>query len=691
MLEYIFTIGCFDKLHKGHIKLLESMKEKSKKIIIGLHDNDSINKLKNITDIDSYEDRKKNLEKYADDIFMIDDVDPTKSIEEYISKNFSNNLETTIYNSNKISFDYDNFELYGSNIKRYVSYKYITKYNSRCHEIPIGIRLKHMYVDNNCTIFNERDYGSDKIFNPKGIGRLHIQEGNSEYIPKTFDIHNNNTIYGGSEDYRYIIFNNELYVVLNGLPNDSNVRQMYLYNVNKDKISHLHIKYVDVKKIYQKNWTPYVYNNSLYFVYSFCKLCVVKLINIDNGECEIVHGNPLLFTNKDIFGGTNLCYWKDDLYIGFGHIRKPWYSVPIIYNAKTFQYISSKTPMIIDLPFKINSNINKVVQYPYNFTKEEDKYELSVCHQDICSIKYVISDSKINNIFNELLNNSKLYNLEAINIGSSTINSKVINSTYRGKLFFMHEFHDTFKYSRKDDNIQITRTDKNSGWGQNLIGYKKNWCFVRGDDNTNFPSINYIKSIMPIKYLPYTKEISATELRNYKDNKVGLMNYLLQKVVKILNDNNIPYHLDCGTLLGCVRENGLMKKDSDIDVTTHLSYWDKLNAIDFTQYDLIRTRTYKGYPEKNNGNMISVKTNFSNIYCDIYTNPAFPQLDNIVLNGNNYSIPINSDLYLTQLYGNWRVPSKQHASTTYHRGNGLVKSEYSKYWDKNYKIFECNM
>jgi cytidyltransferase-like protein len=685
MFEFIFTIGCFDKLHKGHIKLLNSMKEQCKKLIIGIHDNDSIQKIKNITDIDPLDNRKKNIEKYAFDIFVINNIDPTNAIKEYISKNFLkelDNFNTIIYNSsNKKSFDYDNFELYGVNLN-----EYLNKYKSQCHEIPIGIRCKHIYIDNNYQIFNDRDFGSNKIFSGKGIGRLIIKKGNSEYIPKTFNNHNNNTNNGGSEDYRYIIFNNELYVILNGLPNDSNVRQMYLYNVNKDKIIHLHIKNIDVKKIYQKNWTPYVYNNSLYFVYSFCKLCVVKLINIDNGECEIVHGNPSLFTNKDIFGGTNLCYWKNDLYIGFGHIRNPWYSVPILYNAKTFQYISSKTPIIIDLPFKINSNTKKIVQYPYNLTKKTDKYELSVCHQDIYSIKYEISHDKINKIFNDLLN------LEPIIIGPSKKKNKTIsNISYSGDLFFIHNYPDKFKYLLKDNNIIVTRTDKKRGWGQDLIGYKKNWCFMRGDDNKNFPSINYIKSIMPIKYLQYTSDISASDLRDYKNKKVGLMNYLLQKVVKILNDNNIPYHLDCGTLLGCIRENGLMKKDSDIDVTTHLSLWDKLNAIDFGKYDLIRTRTYKGYPEKSNGNMISVKTKFSNVYCDIYTNPAFPQLDNIVLNGNNYSIPINSDLYLTQLYGNWRVPSKRHASTIYHRGNGLVKSEYSKYWNKNYKIFECNM
>ena len=47
------------------------------------------------------------------------------------------------------------------------------------------------------------------------------------------------------------------------------------------------------------------------------------------------------------------------------------------------------------------------------------------------------------------------------------------------------------------------------------------------------------------------------------------MNYLLQKVVSILDENNIPYYLDCETLLGCIRDNELMEKDADI--TIHLS------------------------------------------------------------------------------------------------------------------------
>ena len=368
MFEYIFTIGCFDKFHKGHIKLLESMKEKSSKIIIGLHDNSSIGKIKLITDIDSYESRKKNLQKYAYDIFMIDNPDPTKSIQEYILKNF----------------------------------------------------------------------------------------------------------------------------------------------------------------------------------------------------------------NEDLI---------------------------------------------------------------------------------------------------------------AINIGSSRSNTKVIKNNFTGNLFFINDYKDTFEHQSKDNNIIISRTDTESGWGQKLIGYKKNWCFMRADDNQNFPSIDYVKTIMPIKYLPYSKDISATKLRDFKNDKVGLMNHLLQKVVIILNEHNIPYYLDCGTLLGCIRDNELMEKDTDLDVTIHISYWDKLNSINFQKYDLARKRTLNGFPIKHDGNMISVKTKYSNFFCDIYTNPAFPQLDNKVLNGNSYNIPLNSELYLTQLYQNWKIPSNKHASRKFHRGSGLVNSEYSQYWDKDFEIY----
>lgn len=171
----------------------------------------------------------------------------------------------------------------------------------------------------------------------------------------------------------------------------------------------------------------------------------------------------------------------------------------------------------------------------------------------------------------------------------------------------------------------------------------------------------------------------------YHENKVEIMNYLLKKVVDILDKNKIPYYLDCGTLLGVVRENNLMKKDSDVDITIHLSMWDKLKSIDFEKYDIIKTRMKEGYPP---GYIISVRTKYSDLYCDIYANPAFPLLKKKKLNGNIYTIPVEPELYLTQLYGNWRVPSKKHADwpNLFYKNDRLIKSDYSKNWDLNYKI-----
>ena len=663
MFEYVFTIGCFDKFHKGHIKVLKGIQKHTEKIIVGLYDNNSIEKLKNISDINSYDNRKKNLEKYASDIFMINDEDPTKAIREYIQKNFSEVDEIKNINILKNTdigiFDYNNFEIFATDLNYLIPHsdenrdntfwvydekekciniwdtldinicknhelidnsnikkqQYRCLCESKCLKLPVGIRSKHLYKDDNYIIYNERD-NEGKLFKGNGHGRMISKTNKTDYIPTIFDIHNNRTGYGGSEDYRYIIFNEDLYIIMNGLPKNSNIRQMYLYNIKKNEICQLYIKNYDVKNIYQKNWSPYVYKNELYFIYSFCELCVVKLKNGITGECELVYGNPSLFTDKTIFGGTNLCYWKNNLFIGFAHIRHPWYGVPIIFDAKNYKYIATTTPIKIKTPFEINLLKNNIVQYPYYFKKCQDKYELSVCHQDFYSIKYEISTDKVDRLFTNLLN------------------------------------------------------------------YEK-FCFMRADDNKNFPGIDYIKSIMHIQYLPYSNEISETKLRDFKNDKLCLMNYLLHQVVDIMDENNIPYYLDCGTLLGLIRENGLMEKDTDIDVSIHLSYWNKLNSIDFTKYhlEIMRTRSCK-----KNGYIMSVKIKNSTMYCDIYANPAFPQLDIKNIDNKTFFIPKNSDLYLTQLYGDWKIPSDKHADWPNLFYGSLINGPYSKYWDLDFEI-----
>tara|TARA_Y100000385_G_C12751353_1_gene491052 strand:- start:117 stop:656 length:540 start_codon:yes stop_codon:yes gene_type:complete len=178
----------------------------------------------------------------------------------------------------------------------------------------------------------------------------------------------------------------------------------------------------------------------------------------------------------------------------------------------------------------------------------------------------------------------------------------------------------------------------------------------------------------------------------FQNDKLGLMNHLLQEVVDVLNGNGIDYYLDCGTLLGCIRDKKLIINDTDVDVTIHLSQWHKLNSINFEEHNLIKTRTRELFPNFMEGNLISVKTEWSELYCDIYANPAFPHLIEKDMRGFTYNVPIESELYLKQLYGDdWKIPSGKHADTVFHRNNGLIESEYSEYWNLEYEIFKCIM
>lgn len=41
--DKVYTIGCFDLLHEGHIKLFERMRKLGKQLIIGVHDSKRYN------------------------------------------------------------------------------------------------------------------------------------------------------------------------------------------------------------------------------------------------------------------------------------------------------------------------------------------------------------------------------------------------------------------------------------------------------------------------------------------------------------------------------------------------------------------------------------------------------------------------------------------------------------------------
>ncbi len=79
MYDRIYTIGCFDFFHVGHQILLERMKDKGKEIIVGIHDDKSIEKLKHLEpcEHEPLDIRIQKVKQYANIVYVIPDIDPT--------------------------------------------------------------------------------------------------------------------------------------------------------------------------------------------------------------------------------------------------------------------------------------------------------------------------------------------------------------------------------------------------------------------------------------------------------------------------------------------------------------------------------------------------------------------------------------------------------------------------------------
>jgi len=95
--ERVFSVGCFDQFHYGHKKILTTMREFGKELIVGIHDDESIEMLKNLPKNahKKLEDRLKDLKPYCDRIFIINSTDPTDALVGIISD--SDNKENAVF------------------------------------------------------------------------------------------------------------------------------------------------------------------------------------------------------------------------------------------------------------------------------------------------------------------------------------------------------------------------------------------------------------------------------------------------------------------------------------------------------------------------------------------------------------------------------------------------------------------
>ncbi len=83
--KIVFTNGCFDILHRGHIEILKKAKKKGDILIVGLNSDKSIRKIKgNKRPIIKERDRAKILDsiKYVDYVILFDEETPYGLIKE---------------------------------------------------------------------------------------------------------------------------------------------------------------------------------------------------------------------------------------------------------------------------------------------------------------------------------------------------------------------------------------------------------------------------------------------------------------------------------------------------------------------------------------------------------------------------------------------------------------------------------
>lgn len=79
----VFTNGCFDMLHRGHIEYLEKSKALGSKLIVGLNSDASVRKLKPDRPINNQDDRRAVLLalRCVDEVIIFDEPTPFELIQ----------------------------------------------------------------------------------------------------------------------------------------------------------------------------------------------------------------------------------------------------------------------------------------------------------------------------------------------------------------------------------------------------------------------------------------------------------------------------------------------------------------------------------------------------------------------------------------------------------------------------------
>lgn len=156
---------------------------------------------------------------------------------------------------------------------------------------------------------------------------------------------------------------------------------------------------------------------------------------------------------------------------------------------------------------------------------------------------------------------------------------------------------------------------------------------------------------------------------------------LLFEVADILEDVGIEFYLNLGTLLGAVREKKFIETDGDIDLGTLSENFKpmaksikkrliekglKIEIIDHRHKGFwgggIYAIKFRGFGEHGDlAGFMKMKgkraiPSHANSFWFVLTAKFLEELDEIEFYGRKFKVPKNVDAYLTEIYGNWRIP-----------------------------------
>jgi len=162
----------------------------------------------------------------------------------------------------------------------------------------------------------------------------------------------------GPQDARIFIFRGDVWIVFNMLCADG-FRRIHIYNVTGDHgrdVIPLRVDGSDRSKT-EKNWTPFVFNNELFFIYYFAPLVILRC-DVKTGFCRVVYSNSTE-RRPELRGGSPALQMADDRTHFFGYLHTT------TFLPKRHEFEADELP----IPAKATAHLYRARRFDLTFGK----------------------------------------------------------------------------------------------------------------------------------------------------------------------------------------------------------------------------------------------------------------------------------------------------------------------------------